>query len=154
MLSTMKQNNIIARDKFAAANGWKASDKLFSLELLASGKKSGPETWTHPLHFDHVEYFRKDGIPVAVMSHNYGGSGEEALRRLFAAMHRTVDEHKLVLHVPYGGAGISWYYPLRTLPMCATRPDVESINWPSGEEAAHYAVAYFELARAMGHHPS
>jgi hypothetical protein len=146
MTSIMSHNNIVACDKFAAANGWKASDRVISLELLASGKKhDGGRTYSHPLHFDHAEYFRKDGWPVAVMAHNYPGQIEQ-LRNWFAAetLRADDDDHKLVLHEPYQGMGLSWYYPFHSLPMCVTRCDVKSIVWPSDEDAARYAVAYFE----------
>lgn len=138
----MRANHVAARDKFAAANGWKASDSsLISFDLLASGKKhDGGKAYSHPPHCDHPDYFRKDGYPVAIVAHNY----EHDAPRLRALIDGRDD---LCLHVPEFGNVASWYFPFHALPMAIVRPGVE-IVWPTDEEMTATAATYFEERRA------
>jgi hypothetical protein len=137
MTSIMRHNHKTALDRFAAANGWKTTDAIFSFDTLISEKKhDGGRTWSHPLHCGHPEYFKVNGYPVAIMAHNYPGEDDN--------LRRDIDEldGDLWLQTPECGRVASWYYPFHTLPMCVTRPGV-SIIWPTDHEMALTAEAYF-----------
>jgi hypothetical protein len=130
-------------ESFAEANGWKVGAP-FNLDLLASGKKhhggdnsaksaSGLMPW-----FDHPEFFRISGRPVAIVAHNYVGR-DEKLREYVAERRRT-----FVLHEPPAGHAASWYLPGEALPQGVTRPDITSIVWPTPKQMVATAAAHAE----------
>ena len=138
-------HNPIARERFAAANGWRYSRSFFTIDAFINGKYSGGMNDKDAGYdigvttFDHPEYYRWPkvfgGRPVAIMGHNYhDGDLRKLIDKLAGA---------LVLHVPPAGKAASWYYPGGTLPMCATRPSIRVV-WPTEPEMADIATAYAE----------
>jgi hypothetical protein len=139
--------NLIARNQFAAANGWKVG-KSFGIDQLIRKKKStGSSNHLFMRNMsngaaDHPEHFRRDGYPMALLGHNYPGDRGhyiDGVKDLAAGL-----DGKLVLHIPPAGKAASWYYPGGTLPMLLTRPDITEIVWPTDEEMAAMAAAYAE----------
>ena len=127
--------------RFAKANGWKICN-CFSLDKLehnrrhrSRGVRFNPEyyeDYVRPSCLDHPEYYCTSDsrrLPVAIMAHDYDGADEQ-LRKFIHGI------AGLVIHEPAAGKAASWYYPGATLPMCITRPDAQTIVWPTPEEMA------------------
>jgi hypothetical protein len=131
--------NETARNQFAAANGWKVG-KDFSLDQLILKKKNGNKYVHNRQLADHPEYFRADGYPVALLGHNYRGTGDgyiDGVKEMVATL-----GGKIVLHIPPARERASWYFPGNTLPMLLTRPDITEIVWPTEAEMVTMAAAY------------
>lgn len=71
----IRQARFSATDLVAAERGWKRAKRYFSIRQLLAGakRKSGEDylaLFEHDL-FDHREFFKKDGIPAAIIAHLY-----------------------------------------------------------------------------------
>lgn len=133
-------NKQFYRERFAAMNGWKLG-QCFDLPQLIHNKSHRGRRYVDTgrdldFRFDHTEWFRLGRQPIAIGCHNYE-SDEAGLRRFAAA-----NPHLIRLHIPDAGRAASWHYPNGALPMLVTRPDVETVIWPSDEQNAEMAEAY------------
>jgi hypothetical protein len=137
--------NLIAREQFAAANGWKIGKSFGLDQLIRKKKNTGSSNRLYTMNMfsgaaDHPEHFRRDGYPMALLGHNYPGNRGhyiDGVRDLVAGY-----VGQLVLHIPPAGNAASWYCPGGMLPMLLTRPDITEIVWPTDEQMAAMAAAY------------
>jgi hypothetical protein len=132
-----------AIQRFGEINAWRVS-KFFSVEHLSSGKtheRSPNFSYDHHM-LDHLDHFRCNRKPVAIVCHDYPGAAKN-LREYIA----TIPD--LVLHEPAEGREASWYSP-DTWPMCITRSDYEAaINWLSPQDLQLLRAAEAELQIAQ-----
>jgi hypothetical protein len=122
---TIHDVTLVARQRFAANNGWQVAKRGFSIQKLATRKL--PEFvrfgWEPDMTvLDHVEHFRHGRRPIALVAHPYGEPRDRA-ERLAA---------KLGLQV-ICCAQSSWWYPSISTMVVFTAPGT-TVVMPTDEE--------------------
>src|SRR5436190_2772170 len=127
-----------ARLWFARANGWtRAAPGAFGHKTLArGGVNDGRYEWYRDSPPDHAEHYRKNRRAIAIVGHNYDGSGAGSGTHYGTEdITRFAERMGLVVHVAPAGKAASWYYPGACTLLVITRPGIE-IVWPTPEQMA------------------
>jgi len=100
---------------FAEQRGWRLAATDFTLDMLRRGARKRGSAQDYRIDYsismvDHPQFFKKDGVPVAVLSHSYQTNVED--HRRYAA------ERGLTIEV----LPMSWYCPGRALAVLYRRP--------------------------------
>jgi hypothetical protein len=133
-----------AKARFAALNGWRVTDKPFSLRMLVAGSNASrdDDVWSpwgewekeSPTLFDHYSFFRwkdKPWRPAAIVTQPYDAKigdfhkGSAAYDVQISAPHADWDRLKAA----------SWYFPGGTAIYCVTRPGI-TCRWLPGQVEA------------------
>ena len=140
---------IWGRQQFAKANNWRFRDRMFSLPMLAlqiRNRTTYDFVQGNPV--DHCEYYNKDGRPVAIVGHNYDGTGTRYGSDDIVLL---AGKHGLVVHIAPEPKAMSYYYPGATTLLVITRPGT-NIIWPTAktmEKCAAMHKTYWDARREL-----